>query len=511
MLMQEKTGFRLPQRGGTIFIRMFKHAGGLVPALALVLTLSVSGAVAAQVQITGTVGEIVDLAAGPDFAAQKGYYLRYVGDPAPAGYSHDYQWDEPYIETESPESGPVTFTGTLDLTTRQNGTAALIGLRDKSSHAAGNGDGLVWTTGASIYVDNRADGTVRIGPTDGNSGGGEYVQVFHTLTEVQADAADSLGVTFVIDGTVDPATCGGGGNGGCLTLTIDGFAPLTDSYGELRAPDAADPEFSNGGHPGWDASHSEGGDVGFDLMVSPVVGEGAEGLARILVQKDFVDDNTQPVDVHISCNSGLPLEQDFTISEGEIVIFVLDSFEDGVPDCVVTESVPNGYTVEYYDHEANFSLDNCSFEDVPHGADYACYIRNTPAAVDVTVNAVWVFEGDQHDIPELADATLYCDPVAFGESEWGWGIDGDTTFTASIYPAWDGGTECTVSYEAYSSAVEASGCETPLEVTVGGEGASCTITFTVFFEGIPAVNRYGLAMLALLMLGVAYVGFRRFV
>lgn len=238
---------------------------------------------------------------------------------------------------------------------------------------------------------------------------------------------------------------------------------------------------------------------------------GVEGLARILVYKDFADDNTQPVDVHISCNSGLPLEQDFTISEGEIVIFVLESFEDGVPDCVVTESVPDGYSAEYYDHEDNYSLDNCSFEDVPDGAGYACYIRNTPDAVDVTVNAVWVFEGEEHDIPELADASLYCDPVAFGENEWGWGIEGDTTFTASVYPAWDGGTECTVSYGAYSSAVEASGCESPLEVTVGGEGASCTITFTAFFEGIPAVNRYGLAMLALLMLGVAYVGFRRFV
>jgi hypothetical protein len=32
----------------------------------------------------------------------------------------------------------------------------------------------------------------------------------------------------------------------------------------------------------------------------------------------------------------------------------------------------------------------------------------------------------------------------------------------------------------------------------------------VFFEGIPTLNQYGLALLALLMLGVGAVGLRRF-
>jgi hypothetical protein len=239
--------------------------------------------------------------------------------------------------------------------------------------------------------------------------------------------------------------------------------------------------------------------------------EGAEGLARILVYKDFADDNTQEVDVHISCNSGLPLEQDFTISEGEIVIFVLESFEGGVPDCVVTETVPAGYSARYFDHESTESADGCTFEDVPDGAGYACYIWNEANPVDVTVHAVWEVDGPANDIPELASASLNCSPVGYGPYSFSWGIEGDTTFSVGVVPYWDGGTECTVSYGAYSSAVEASGCEEPLEVTVGGAGPSCTITFTVFFEGIPTVNRYGLAVLVLLMLGVGYVGFRRFV
>ena len=39
----------------------------------------------------------------------------------------------------------------------------------------------------------------------------------------------------------------------------------------------------------------------------------------------------------------------------------------------------------------------------------------------------------------------------------------------------------------------------------------CTITNTVFFEGIPALNQYGMAILTLLMPGLGVVGMRRFV
>jgi hypothetical protein len=40
---------------------------------------------------------------------------------------------------------------------------------------------------------------------------------------------------------------------------------------------------------------------------------------------------------------------------------------------------------------------------------------------------------------------------------------------------------------------------------------TCTFTNTVFFEGIPTLSQYGLAVLVLLTLGVGFVGLRRFV
>jgi hypothetical protein len=45
-----------------------------------------------------------------------------------------------------------------------------------------------------------------------------------------------------------------------------------------------------------------------------------------------------------------------------------------------------------------------------------------------------------------------------------------------------------------------------------GEGKKiCTIINTVFFEGVATLSQCGLAPMALLMLGIGFIGFRRFV
>lgn len=211
--------------------------------------------------IAGTTGEISD----PD-ASFGGFFLRYVGDPAPAGYSHSYQWSNPSIEV-FPADGPVVFEGTLDLTQRQNdNSVSMIGVVD--TRTLENGDNG-YQIGAYIYVNNRTNGTVRVGPTDGNLGG-EIVQTFVTVPESVADAGP-IGVTFTIDGTADPASCATGPSGGadgCLTLELDGFATLTDSYGSVVGSGGPD-EFAEGGVPGWEVFPSGGGITGYDLTISP--------------------------------------------------------------------------------------------------------------------------------------------------------------------------------------------------------------------------------------------------
>ena len=71
--------------------------------------------------------------------------------------------------------------------------------------------------------------------------------------------------------------------------------------------------------------------------------------------------------------------------------------------------------------------------------------------------------------------------------------------------------QCRARERISDSSVESTGCSTSYESIPVGETRACIITNTVFFEGIPTLNQYGLAILAVLMLGVGFVGFRRFV
>jgi len=237
---------------------------------------------------------------------------------------------------------------------------------------------------------------------------------------------------------------------------------------------------------------------------------GEPGIAKILVAKDFTDDSTEPVHVNIECNGGQPLHNDFDISEGETVTFILESYEDGQPTCTVTEDVPAGYSAVYYDQGLIEFSDGCTFENIPDAAGLACYIRNTAEPVTVTVNAVWDFGGLAPDIAQIAEANLECTPVGSGPDSWGWEIVGDYSRNVGVVPYWDGGSDCTVTYEALESAIEASGCEGVIHVELGGNDQECTITFTAFFEGVPAIGRTGMALLVLLTLGLGFFAFRRF-
>lgn len=134
-----------------------------------VLTTGVASAApgesgAKSFRFQGTAGQQVDAQTAPG----EQLFLRHVGNPAPAGYSHDYQRATPAVDTR-PERGPVTFTGTLDLTTAKADDFALIGLVDKAQLAAGQrGD----QDGAYVYVHVTSDGqTVVLGLSDGNDGG----------------------------------------------------------------------------------------------------------------------------------------------------------------------------------------------------------------------------------------------------------------------------------------------------------------------------------------------------
>jgi hypothetical protein len=263
----------------------------------------------------------------------------------------------------------------------------------------------------------------------------------------------------------------------------------------------------------------------------------AQSRATFRVTKDFTDNNPAEVTVAIDCNTGLVLDQDKEISEaGGFVEFVVTDFTTN-PTCTITETLPAGYSDNYVvggtpgAGSGNYSGGGtrCQYLTVGTGSAFTCAITNSPLPVDVVITKEWVYpngdataisEGFGFDIScnaEITDESIdgggddsYIYSYQNGNSWYGYGYaNGEAVITFEVVPAYTG-TSCTVTESAYDSAVESdNGCGT---FSLGiAQGKSCTITNSVFFEGIPTLSQYGMAIMAMLMLGVGFVGFRRFV
>jgi IPTL-CTERM motif len=285
--------------------------------------------------------------------------------------------------------------------------------------------------------------------------------------------------------------------------------------------------------------------------------------ATMLVWKNFADGNDETsVKVTLNCFTGLPLTQSQTITDGKSngVTFVVESFESGKLECNVSEDDVAGYTADF-----KYCGKDGAFTDGDDGDKGECEIINRPDPVQVIVHKDWVIDGSGGDaLDPTYKLTLWCEEpgdkssqsetcvknsggvVEEDEPEYGYGgypnackiyltekggahSSKDLSYTALVIPNWDGGTNCWVDEKVYDSSVEVdNGCEKPyvevstaeseepvypLHVEIGDADDSneCTITNTVFYEGIPTLSQYGMAIMALLMLGVGFVGFRRFV
>lgn len=255
---------------------------------------------------------------------------------------------------------------------------------------------------------------------------------------------------------------------------------------------------------------------------------------RFRVTKDFQDANPlAEVTVRIECNTGTILQQQFDLRDGDLVEFVVEEFEDDPQFfCEITESGASGYTASYVADQQSPDPDSCFYEGGSLiGTTRTCQIVNLLDPVDVTVRKEWLFEEDEIGVKDNAFVKLECENVAFvkvvaqqqeqqqllingPQAKWFWKfepVDGVQSRTAEVFPDYDGSTFCTVSEKVFDSAVETSGCEGIIRVPLGSSGVGCKLTNTVFFEGIPTLNRYGVAVLALLMLGIAFVGMRRLI
>ena len=210
------------------------------------------------------------------------------------------------------------------------------------------------------------------------------------------------------------------------------------------------------------------------------------------------------LNVELTCNGGTPLVQDFDLGNGDSVTFSVQNIDIATASCSIALSgVDAGYTVT--------NAADCEWAAGELAAENICDLMIEPIATAVLVYTNIDTDGDTSIDPTFETVISCMNVNPNPDSSF---IDvtvTDTTgaFTANWYADPNGGTDCTVDLTGNDSAVEGDSCA--FSFNVGDATAGCDVEGTVFFEGIPTLSQYGMAIMVLLMLGVGFVGFRRFV
>jgi len=397
-------------------------------------------------------------------------------------------------------------------------------------------DGSVFTVIYTVTANNLGDGpgyydlADSILPGTGISVSQAQLTAYNAGTEdsQSGDLGGALPYTFVSPATVVTGEALAGGRDESWTIVVQFAIDFDATDDTFLCSDV------NGGSGTGFYNEISGSDSDPDLTNNSACTDPSGGDAMFLVTKDFSDDNMVPVRVTLTCNTGIPLVQSFDISESgtfNFVNFVVSSFTPGDMDCSVSESpVPDGYTDSYVAPEGTGGVadsigsdaEGCHFTGVI-GGQFECQVTNTSGAVVVSVDKVWDIGSQNGDAVDLeTDITIYCNAEMPEGSEvdesgiWAYTehVVGSQTVSTQVIPAspssscWATESELPSSFEVVNECGDSEGTA---QMTVSaGEGDQCTITNTVFFEGIPSLNQYGLALLALLMLGVGLIGFRRF-
>lgn len=240
--------------------------------------------------------------------------------------------------------------------------------------------------------------------------------------------------------------------------------------------------------------------------------------------------NGADVTVHatLTCNTGLGLTEEYDVTTDlnvtpvvTEVILAPDTF------CGITFSdLPSGYrVVDILTDGAAFPVNqppHCRWDGLSlreEGPDLRCTLRLAPEPFTYSVTKEWEVLND--DVIDLTARVRWnCQNVAegtngsFGTFQGNFNFEGPVPATRSVefFANPEGGSRCSAVENNIDSSIEAdNGCQAPIPFAIGDEEKGCTITNTVFYEGIPTLSQYGLAIMALLMLGVGFVGFRRFV
>ncbi len=243
----------------------------------------------------------------------------------------------------------------------------------------------------------------------------------------------------------------------------------------------------------------------------------AQVTATFPTNISFTNGDTAEILATLTCNTGNPLVQSFLISEGNGVDFVVQELDiaAATTTCFITVG---GLADGYLETECSFGIGD---DLTPLAEVNPCGLLATPLPSVFVVTKAWENAGP--DILYAAEIEVGCTNAAIDPE----GPYADIFFVDFLaegpgidieefeFFAEPGETSVCWAFEDPSlldMAVESDqGCADGTEFTIGSGPDGCTITNSVFYEGIPTLSQYGLAILVLLTLGIGMVGMRRMI
>ena len=213
------------------------------------------------------------------------------------------------------------------------------------------------------------------------------------------------------------------------------------------------------------------------------------------------------VEIELLCNSGEPRRQQIRLSATGHERLNLIGFNDREPVCQLRALLPHGYSVEYQSasegkHRANEH--GCQFTAVSRGQTHDCRIRITQNTVLLTVYKKWVGGAGQEPNVEIQ---LRCGDHAFAEPRF---INRESPGGWEVSDIGVDGLSCDVVEKLRDTFIaDQTDCQGLL--IFPARGAECTMVNTKVVKRIEMLNRYGKAIMILVMLVAGLIAVRRYV
>ena len=260
-----------------------------------------------------------------------------------------------------------------------------------------------------------------------------------------------------------------------------------------------------------DSDGTDGGVGPKTASADTVVESAADKTVTFATSITYLNGDDATVTAMLSCNAGLPLQQSFDISPGAPVNFTMTNlpFTTAGTECEITlDGLDAAYTAT--PASCMFTADPLTF--AADGMNTCAFEVDTGAPTTLLIATD--FDGvDDPNIDTSFTTELTCSNVS-PDSGGPYGMATvsfvDIEDASVSWYAEPGETaDCTVELMPESSAIQGDECTFSFDTSDATAG--CTVVGTVFFEGIPTLSQYGMALMILLMLGVGFVGMRRIV